>query len=212
MAPAWLCGDAGLWHFGARDRGHMLLLPPVLTDDSARAMADGIRALREHTGREVIPENPPGAFYLGDLHLLDFYARLADYADTGLLLDLATSRSTSGRAAARRRTVSTDSRSTASSRCTSRAVARCGRPTDSRSSTTTTRSAVLDEVWPLLERVAPNAPNLKAVVLECERQSSRRRAPALRSDRRRGRAVNRSQRLQRLAVRMLYDRDSARAC
>jgi hypothetical protein len=28
---------------------------------------------------------------------------------------------------------------------------------------------VLDEVWPLLERIAPNAPNLKAVVLECER-------------------------------------------
>src|SRR4029453_17056927 len=36
-------------------------------------------------------------------------------------------------------------------------------------------------------------------------QSSGRRAPALRSDRRGGRAVNRSQRLQRLAVRMLYD-------
>src|SRR4029453_16956473 len=38
-------------------------------------------------------------------------------------------------------------------------------------------------------------------------QSSGRRAPALRSDRGRGRAVNRSQRLQRLAVRMLYDKE-----
>ena len=32
LRPAWLCGDAGLWHFGPRDRAHMLLLPPVLTD------------------------------------------------------------------------------------------------------------------------------------------------------------------------------------
>jgi uncharacterized protein (UPF0276 family) len=169
MRPAWLCGDAGLWHFGARDRGHMLLLPPVLTDDSARAMADGIRALRAHTGREVIPENPPGAFYLGDLHLLDFYARLADYADTGVLLDLA-------HLAIYQRT-------------------RGGSPTDGldgfpldqivemhvaggRALDTPDGFAfvdddhslgVLDEVWPLLERIAPNAPNLKAVVLECER-------------------------------------------
>src|SRR5688572_12452501 len=24
---AWVCGDAGLWHFGERDRQHMLLMP-----------------------------------------------------------------------------------------------------------------------------------------------------------------------------------------
>lgn len=87
--PAWMCGDAGLWHFGPRARGHMLLLPPILSDESAKQMAEGIVALREATGLEVLPENPPGAVYLGDLHLLDFYARLADYADTGLLLDAA---------------------------------------------------------------------------------------------------------------------------
>ena len=38
--PAWLCGDAGLWHFGRRERGHMLLLPPILTDAGARKMAE----------------------------------------------------------------------------------------------------------------------------------------------------------------------------
>ena len=27
LKPAWFCGDAGLWHFGRRERGHMLLLP-----------------------------------------------------------------------------------------------------------------------------------------------------------------------------------------
>ena len=67
LAPAWLCGDAGMWHFGPRDRGHMLLLPPVLCDDGAQAMAEGVGALREALGFEVLPENPPGHVFLGDL-------------------------------------------------------------------------------------------------------------------------------------------------
>lgn len=89
LDPAWLCGDAGLWHFGPRERGHMLLLPPILTDDSASAMAEGIVRLREAVGREVIPENPPGHVFVGDLHLLDFFARVCERADTGMLLDCA---------------------------------------------------------------------------------------------------------------------------
>ena len=52
-------------------------------------MAEGIVRLRAATGREVLPENPPGAVYLGDLHLLDFFARVAERGDTGLLLDCA---------------------------------------------------------------------------------------------------------------------------
>jgi uncharacterized protein (UPF0276 family) len=87
--PAWLCGDAGLWHFGPRAQGHMLLLPPILTRDAAYELADGVVALREATGLEVLPENPPGHLYVGDLHLLDFFAILCDRADTGVLLDLA---------------------------------------------------------------------------------------------------------------------------
>ena len=87
--PAWLCGDAGMWHFGPRAQGHMLLLPPILTRESAFELADGIIRLREETGLEVLPENPPGHVYLGDLHLLDFFALVCDRADTGMLLDLA---------------------------------------------------------------------------------------------------------------------------
>jgi len=87
--PAWLCGDAGMWHFGPRAQGHMLLLPPVLTRDAAYELADGVAALREATGLEVLPENPPGHLYLGDLHLLDFFALLCERADTGMLLDVA---------------------------------------------------------------------------------------------------------------------------
>jgi len=89
LRPAWLCGDAGLWHFGRRDRGQMLLLPPVLIAEAVAPMAEGIRALREATGLEVLPENPPGSAFVGDLHLLDFFARVAEAADTGLLLDCA---------------------------------------------------------------------------------------------------------------------------
>ena len=89
LQPAWLCGDAGLWHFGARDRGQMLLLPPVLEVEAVGPMSEGIVALREATGREVLPENPPGAMFVGRLHVLEFFARVAVAADTGLLLDCA---------------------------------------------------------------------------------------------------------------------------
>ena len=89
LRPAWLCGDAGLWHFGRRDRGHMLLLPPVLIAEAVAPMAEGIVALRDAIGLEVLPENPPGTAFVGDLHLLEFFARVAEAADTGLLLDCA---------------------------------------------------------------------------------------------------------------------------
>jgi uncharacterized protein (UPF0276 family) len=89
LRPAWMCGDAGLWHFGTRDRGHMLLLPPVLVPESVGPMAEGIARLREATGLEVLPENPPGAIFVGPMHVLEFFARLAEAADTGLLLDCA---------------------------------------------------------------------------------------------------------------------------
>jgi uncharacterized protein (UPF0276 family) len=86
---AWLCGDAGLWHFGVRDRGHQLLLPPILSRDSAAAVAESIRRLQEATGFCVLPENPPGTFYLGELHILDYFAQVSERAGCGLLLDCA---------------------------------------------------------------------------------------------------------------------------
>ncbi len=86
---AWMCGDAGLWHVGARDRGHGTLLPPILVPESARAMAENVRALRERSGFEILPENPPAHVYVGNLHLLDYFARVAEDADCGLLLDVA---------------------------------------------------------------------------------------------------------------------------
>jgi uncharacterized protein (UPF0276 family) len=89
LGAAWVCGDAGLWHLGRRDRGHGLLAPPILCSDSARAMADCVRRVRESVELEVLPENPPAHVYLGDLHLCDYFARVAEGADSGLLLDAA---------------------------------------------------------------------------------------------------------------------------
>jgi uncharacterized protein (UPF0276 family) len=89
IGAAWLCGDAGLWHFGARERGHQLLLPPVLTRDSADAVAESVARLQDASGMAVLPENPPGDLFLGDLHLLDYFARVSERAGCGLLLDCA---------------------------------------------------------------------------------------------------------------------------
>lgn len=89
IGAAWLCGDAGLWHLGPRDRGHGVLLPPILCAESAHELASNVRQLREASGFEVLPENPPAHVYLGDLHLLDYFARVAEEADCGLLLDVA---------------------------------------------------------------------------------------------------------------------------
>lgn len=89
LRAAWLCGDAGLWHVGPRDRGHGSLMPPILTAASARALAASVRSLRLRSGLEVLPENPPAHVYLGELHLLDYFARVCDAADCGMLLDVA---------------------------------------------------------------------------------------------------------------------------
>ncbi len=89
IGAAWLCGDGGLWHFGPRDRGHMTLMPPVLDLESAAAMARAVARVQEVTGLACLPENPPATVYLGPLHILDYFARVADGAGCGLLLDCA---------------------------------------------------------------------------------------------------------------------------
>ncbi len=89
LDAAWLCGDAGLWHMGPRDRGHGTLLPPILCPESVAQMAEQVRALRRATVAEVLPENPPAHLYLGEFDLLDYFARVAEAADCGLLLDVA---------------------------------------------------------------------------------------------------------------------------
>tara|TARA_B100000029_G_scaffold443971_1_gene463408 strand:+ start:633 stop:1517 length:885 start_codon:yes stop_codon:yes gene_type:complete len=170
IKPAWMCGDAGLWHFGPRERGHMLLLPPILSDESARDQATGIARLREHSKLEVLPENPPGQLFVGDLHILDYYARVADYADTGLLLDCA-------HLAIFQRMKGFDPLHGLDSYPLDRVIEMHvaggahreheGFPwvEDDHS------PAVMDDTWAIFEHVVARAPNLRAVVFECERNS-----------------------------------------
>jgi uncharacterized protein len=89
IGAAWLCGDAGLWHFGPRERGHQVLLPPVLCRESAAETAESVVRIQEETGFAVLPENPPAVVYLGELHILDYFGLVAERSGCGLLLDCA---------------------------------------------------------------------------------------------------------------------------
>jgi uncharacterized protein len=168
LRPAWLCGDAGLWHFGPRDRGHMLLLPPILTADAADAIAAGIRSLRQATGLEVLPENPPGTVYLGDMTLPAFFQRVAEQADCGLLLDLAH--------------LGIYQRQRGQSPLADLELLELDRVVEVHVAGGVVRDhqgfawvedqhgpELLDDTWQLLEWLTPRAPNLRAVVFECER-------------------------------------------
>lgn len=168
IQPAWMCGDAGLWHFGPRDRNQMLLLPPVLTADSAAAMAEGVIGLREAVGYEILPENPPGAVWLGDLHLLDFFGRVAEAADTGLLLDCA-------HLAIYQRALGHDPLTALDHFPLDRVVEMhvAGGVWHEQHGFTWIEDdhtpEVLPETWAIFEHIVARAPNLKAVVFECER-------------------------------------------
>lgn len=169
LKPAWLCGDAGLWHFGQRERGHMLLLPPILCTESAQAQAQGIRRLREATGYEVLPENPPGQMFLGDMALLDYFATVIEAADTGMLLDcahLAIYQRLTGRATLDgladfplERIVELHVAGG-----TLREHEGFGWIDDDHS------RHVLHDTWQIFNYVVERTPNLRAVVFECERQ------------------------------------------
>ena len=168
LRPAWFCGDAGMWHFGGREPGHMLLLPPILSGASANAIAEGVIRLRESVGYEVFPENPPGAVFLGNLHLLDFFARAIGRADTGMLLDcahLAIYQKSHGHAPL------TGLDGFPMERIVEMHVAGgSGRSHDGWEYVEDDHTPeVLAETWRIFEHLVPRCPNLRAVVFECER-------------------------------------------
>jgi len=168
IGASWLCGDAGLWHLGPRERGHGVLLPPILCADSAKEMAENVRTMRESTGFEVLPENPPAHVYLGDLHLLDYFARVADGADSGLLLDVA-HLAIYQRATGHTPTDGLDGfpleRVVEIHVAGATEFAHAGRTfvDDDHS------PAPLADTWEILEAVLPRALNRRALVFECER-------------------------------------------
>lgn len=168
LRPAWMCGDAGLWHFGARDRGQMLLLPPVLEPEAVAPMAAGLVRLREATGYEVLPENPPGAAFVGRMHLLEFFAAVAEQADTGLLVDCA---HLAMFQRARGHTMLDGFDALPWDRVLELHVA--GGTWHDEAGYAFVEDdhgpVVLDETWTIFEAAVARAKNLRAVVVECER-------------------------------------------
>ena len=168
VRPAWLCGDAGARHFGSREPAQMLLLPPILTDDGASRMAEGIVRLRDELGLEVLPENPPGSVYVGDMHLLEFFRRVCERADTGMLLDaahLAIYQQIMGCAP-------TDwlDRFPLDRVIEMHVAGGAERTHDGLRFIEDTHTLdVLAATWEIVEAVAPQATELRAVVLECDR-------------------------------------------
>lgn len=165
---AWLCGDSGLWHLEPRDRGHGVLLPPILVPESASIAARNVRHLRECSNFEVLPENPPSYAFCGPLHILDYFARVAQEADSGLLLDVA---HLAIFQKVRAHPPLTGLDTFPLERVVEIHVAggtlfeHQGRTyvEDDHSVT------VLPETWEILDYVLSRTPNLRAVVIECER-------------------------------------------
>lgn len=170
VGAAWMCGDAGLWHIGPRDRGHGTLMPPVLEEASAAEMARSVRTLREETGFEVLPENPPAHLYLGRMHLIDYFARVAEEADCGLLLDVA-------HLAIYQHVCGHDALDGLDRYPLDRVVevhVAGGLAFEAGGRTFIDDdhgTGVLAETWELLEAVVAGAQNLRAVVVECERNT-----------------------------------------
>jgi uncharacterized protein (UPF0276 family) len=172
IGASWLCGDGGLWHFGPRDRGHMTLMPPVLDVDSAAAMARAVAHVQAATGMACLPENPPATVYLGPLHILDYFARVADGSGCGLLLDcahLAIFQRARGLAPL------TGLDAFPLDRVVELHVAGGGERVEAdgfRWIEDDHSPEPLPETWAIFEHVAARAKNLKAVVYECERNAA----------------------------------------
>jgi len=168
IGAAWLCGDGGLWHFGPRERGHEILLPPILCPEAADEMAEAVARVEAATGLAVLPENPPAPLYLGELHILDFYARVAERADCGLLLDCA-------HLAMFQRIRGHGPLDGFDGYPFERLIevhVAGGTPVDVDGYQVVEDSHVpepLPETWTILEHVAARAPNLRALVYECEK-------------------------------------------
>ena len=116
----------------------------------------------------MLPENPPGQVFLGRLHVLDFFAQVADAADTGLLLDCA-------HLAIFQRLRGYDALAGLDGVPLDRVVeihvagGTARRTADFAWIDDDHRPTVLADTWRIVEHVVARAPNLRAVVYECER-------------------------------------------
>jgi uncharacterized protein (UPF0276 family) len=140
--------------------------------ESADEMADAIRRVEEGTGMACLPENPPATVYLGELHVLDYFARVSERAGgCGLLLDCA-------HLAIFQRLRGLPALAGFDGFPFERVVelhVAGGTPRDTEGFAWVDDDhspEPLAETWRIFEHVAARAPNLKAVVYECERNAA----------------------------------------
>lgn len=167
----WICGDSGLWHFGPRDRGHGLLLPPILNRESVELTAESIKILQQASGLTVLPENPPSHYFLGDMHILEYFSEVAVSAECGILLDaahLAIFQQARGLGA-------TDGlKDMALDRVIELHIAGGKTRVSSHGLEyidDNHQAYVQEDVWSIVQFIVDNAPNLKAICYECEHNS-----------------------------------------
>jgi uncharacterized protein (UPF0276 family) len=83
----WAGQDIGVWTHGGQYLG-AYLLPVILDDASAHAVAEKIRTLDDMFHCPFAVENPPVYFSLERMHMLDFMSLVSEEADCGLVLDI----------------------------------------------------------------------------------------------------------------------------
>jgi uncharacterized protein (UPF0276 family) len=118
----------------------------------------------------LLPENPPGAFYVGELHILDYFARVSDKSGCGLLLDCA-------HLAMFQRLRGLPPTTALDGFPLDRVVeihVAGGTPVDVEGLALVDDAhgpEPLPDTWAIVEAVLPRAPALRAIVYECEKNA-----------------------------------------
>lgn len=88
VGSAWVGNDVGWWHQEGRAFPGYLYLPPPMTEAGVRDAAVHALHVQSHLGVPLLLENPAVIALRGELHVLDFMARLHAQTGLGLLLDV----------------------------------------------------------------------------------------------------------------------------
>jgi uncharacterized protein (UPF0276 family) len=78
--------DLGYWSVEGTELGGFF--PVILSEESLAVSIKNLKALQKGVSRPYVPENPPYATVLGDIHILDYMTRLSDATGCPYLIDV----------------------------------------------------------------------------------------------------------------------------
>lgn len=87
LGACWAGQDIAIWRLGGVYQD-ALLVPPVFDYPSVHEAAKKVKSLQAYLPCPFLIENPPVAFAMGDLHVLEFLGCVANEADCGIVLDI----------------------------------------------------------------------------------------------------------------------------